>query len=80
MLLIRSNLDELQDLVDSLPVITSANQYFESSILSPEMFPDDHPEYYSKAVKYYFGMWDRLCQKTQTAWNRAVVEQVWGIA
>ena len=44
------------------------------------MFPDDHPEYFVKANKYYFGMWDKLSQKTQTAWNREVVDRIWGIA
>lgn len=24
-------------------------------------------------------MWDKLCQKTQTAWNREVVEGVWKV-
>ena len=43
------------------------------------MFPDDKPEYYKKAMKYYFGMWDKLSQKTQTAWNREIVDRIWAV-
>jgi hypothetical protein len=25
-------------------------------------------------------MWDKLCQKTQTAWNREIVERIWTVA
>jgi hypothetical protein len=32
---------------------------------------------YKKAIKYYYGIWDKLCQKTQTAWNQEIVERVW---
>lgn len=35
-------------------------------------------EMFQKAMKYYYGMWDKLCQKTQTAWNRDIVERIWG--
>lgn len=43
------------------------------------MFPDDKPEYYKKAMKYYFGRWDRLSQKTQTAWNQEIVDRIWAV-
>ena len=39
------------------------------------MFEDEN--LYKKAVKYYYGMWDKLCQKTQTAWDEEIVRRVW---
>jgi hypothetical protein len=37
-------------------------------------------EGYQKTCKYYYGLWDRLCQRHETAWNREVVERIWGVA
>ncbi len=37
-------------------------------------------EQYTKGCKYYFGLWDKLCQRHETAWNREIVERVWNVA
>jgi len=35
---------------------------------------------YNKTVKHYYGLWDKLCQRQETAWNRDIVERVWNVA
>lgn len=40
----------------------------------------DSSDLYKRAVKYYYGIWDKLCQKTQSAWNRELIERFWGVA
>jgi hypothetical protein len=36
--------------------------------------------HYSRAMKYYYGLWDRLCQRTETNWNREIIDKIWSIA
>ena len=75
MLIIRRDLADLEELVEDLPSVSSKN--LESQVICEEMF--ENGLYYKKAVKYYYGMWDKLCQKTQTAWNRDIIDRIWGL-
>ena len=75
MLIIRRDLADLEELVEDLP--TLASNTMESQIICEEMF--ENGEHFKKAMKYYYGMWDKLCQKTQTAWNRDIIERVWSV-
>jgi hypothetical protein len=34
-------------------------------------------ELYKKSTKYYYGMWDKLCQRMETVWNRDIVDRMW---
>ena len=33
-----------------------------------------------RAVKYYYGLWDKLCQRSESKAHRDIVERVWRVA
>lgn len=37
-------------------------------------------EEYQRGVKYYYGIWDKLCQRAETKWNREIVDRMWTIS
>ena len=74
MLIIRKDLADLEDFVEDLP---TTRKNLESQTISEEMF--NCTEHYEKAIKYYYGIWDKLCQRSQTAWNRDIVERIWSV-
>jgi hypothetical protein len=41
------------------------------------MFQND--EDYQRGVKYYYGLWDKLCQRTETNWNREFIDRLWHV-
>lgn len=67
----------MQELEEELSAELQESKESGSKYIYEEMFEDE--QMYSKAVKYYYGMWDKLSQRTQTAWNEEIVGKVWGI-
>ena len=37
-------------------------------------------EDYKKVTKHYYGLWDKLCQRQETAWNREILDRIWNVA
>ncbi len=42
------------------------------------MFYSD--EAYKRTAKFYYGIWDKLCQRQETAWNRDLLDRIWNVA
>ena len=43
--------------------------------LTREMFESE--EIFLRGVKYYYGLWDKLCQRAETNYFRELVDRMW---
>ena len=75
MLVITAGLSKLEEIFGDIKIHKKS---YDTKFIYEEMFEEE--EYYQKAIKYYYGMFDKLCQKTQTSWNEQIVQRVWSIS
>lgn len=77
--MIKEGIEELEDVVRELyeGEGVKGTHNSEGKYICEEMFEEE--ENYHRAVKYYYGIWDKLAQRTQSAWNQDVIDKVWGV-
>jgi hypothetical protein len=74
LLIIRHYLSELEEAFGDFSLSSQA----EYKYLTADMFATV-PEF-DRASKYYYGLWDKLCQRSETKWHREVVDRLWLLA
>lgn len=65
-------------MAEELPVQGLSAHNHVSRVLTEEMFQNE--EQFIKAMKYYYGIYDKFNQKTQTSWQADFVKDVWAVA
>lgn len=71
LLIIRAYMDDLDEAITGLTT-SSKHEY---KYLSREMFGDQ--QQYLRAVKYYYGLWDKLCQRVEIVAHRELIDKLW---
>jgi hypothetical protein len=71
LLIIRAYQDDLDEVLTGLTV----SGKYEYKYLSRGMF--DEQQQYLRAVKYYYGLWDKLCQRTEVVAHRELIDKLW---